>query len=520
MRKSFSLLLAVLFCLTLVPAGASRAEAFDLGQLHCRYAILVDAANPSAALYGIEKNADEQCPTGSTIKILTTIVTLENGNPDDLVTISKNATDFSAKNSLMGIYEGEQWTLRDLLYGLMLPSGNDAAVAIAEHIAGSTKEFAKLMNEKAAEIGMKNTHVVTVNGRDDKNHYSTARDMAVLTAYALKNPEFCKIVGTAHYSCTNAAGNHTIDLTNTDRLIADQTDPDFTPQSCLYPGAIGVKTGDTNNAGKCFIGAASRGGITLIGVGLGGTLDDEYYQKNWLNMKPKAKEPYNVQRFTDVIAMFDYAFTDMSVMLTMQDLIDLGMPTSFDVQIENFAPDDENSGRIRLTADVKGETSIQLMKPYYEELKTRIRESAHTNISNNLFAPVTKGDTLGTVTYDIDINGVPLTYNLVADRSVKEGIIATTSAVSGADGAWDVPELISAPIDSTGAEIIPVEEGAPSPIKIILFVVLGLILLAVLVFAALLIRAKIRREKRRKARAARKKREREMMARQNRYRDE
>lgn len=520
MRKAICLFLSVLFLLAgfIMPVSAGEADPFDLDQLHCRYAILVDADNPTEALYGIEKNADVQCATGSTVKILTTIVTLENGNLDDLVTISANAVDFSAKNSLMGLYQGEQWTLRDLLYGLMLPSGNDAAVAIAEHIAGSTKAFANLMNEKAAEIGMTSSHFVTVNGRDDKNHYSTARDMAVLTAYALKNEEFCKIVGTAHYTCTCAAGNHAIELTNTNRLIADQVSSDgsYTPQSCLYEGAIGVKTGDTNNAGKCFIGAARRGGITLIGVGLGGCLDDEQYQTKVQYQKEKQKDPYNAQRFTDVIAMFDYAFTNLSVMLTMQDLIELGLPTEFDVQIENYAPSDEDSGRIKLKAEVNPNTPIQLMKPYYAELKKSIRDCAVTSISNSLFAPVMEGDTLGTVTYNIDAAGVQLNYNLLADRSVEEGVLATETS----DGIplEEVPRLMSDPTGVDGTVVKPVEETASSPLKTVLFVVLGLLLLAMLVFVALVIRAKIRREKRRKARAARKKREREMM--QRRYRDE
>ena len=160
--------------------------------MHERYAILVSTDDPTTALYGIEKNADAKCSTGSTIKILTCMLAIESDRLDEVATVSDNAVNFNKKyNSLMGIEAGEKWTVKDLLYGLMLPSGNDAAIAIAEQLAGSTKAFAKLMNEKAQELGMTHSHFTTVHGKDDSGkNYSTARDMALLTAWALQNETF------------------------------------------------------------------------------------------------------------------------------------------------------------------------------------------------------------------------------------------------------------------------------------------------------------------------------------------
>ena len=179
-NKVVAVLLSVLFLILLLPAPSTRADGFDVGTLRERYAILVDANDPTTALYGIEKNADAKCSTGSTIKILTCMLAIESDRLDEEATVSDNAVNFNKKyNSLMGIEAGEKWAIQDLLYGLMLPSGNDAAIAIAEHLAGSTKAFANKMNEKAQELGMTHSHFTTVHGKDDgkadnPKNYSTA----------------------------------------------------------------------------------------------------------------------------------------------------------------------------------------------------------------------------------------------------------------------------------------------------------------------------------------------------------
>lgn len=137
-----------------------------------------------------EKNGDQKMRIASLTKIMTAIVAIENGNLEDMVTTSDNA--YGTEGSSIYLKRGEQLTLEDMLYGLMLRSGNDAAVAIAEHIGGSVEGFAFLMNEKAKILGMNHTHFVNPHGLDDKEHYSTPKDMAILTAYALKNSTFKK----------------------------------------------------------------------------------------------------------------------------------------------------------------------------------------------------------------------------------------------------------------------------------------------------------------------------------------
>ena len=508
-KKAIAALLSFLFLFLQWPAPAARADGFDVGTLRERYAILVDANEPTTALYGIEKNADAKCSTGSTIKILTCMLAIESGRLDEVATVSDNAVNFSKYNSLMHLKAGEQWIVRDLLYGLMLPSGNDAAIAIAEHLAGSTKAFANKMNEKAQELGMTHSHFTTVHGKDEgkadnPRNYSTARDMAILTAWALQNDTFRQIVSTTTYTCTDASGAHTEILQNTNRLLIDAvSDGTYTPISCLYKDAIGVKTGDTNSAGKCFIGAASRGGVTLIAVLLGGTLDDPDYLARYANMNDKAKDPYNAQRFEDAIAMFDYGFKQMSQLLTVQDLIDMGMPVSFPVQVQNAAKNDPKNGLLTVSPRLDAKQQLQLMTPFMEQLTQSISTMAETKIGT-LVAPINAGDVVGTVEYRVG-NSILFTSNLYADRDVKEGILSSEPTAGGNEQ----PQVSAgAPLMGTASTLTgePVKENSTK--KIIMIILVVLLVLVVIAFVVFLIIVRIRRERRRKARAAARRRKR------------
>ena len=510
-QKTIALFLSILFVVLILPAPAARADGFDVGTLRERYAILVNADDPATALYGIEKNADEQCSTGSTIKILTCMLAIESGRLDEEATVSENAVNFNKKyNSLMGLESGQKWTIRDLLYGLMLPSGNDAAVTIAEHLAGSEKAFAKQMNAKAQEIGMTHSYFTKVHGKDDSGkNYSTARDMAVLTAWALQNDTFRKIVSTTTYTCTDISGRRTITLQNTNRLLIDaESDGTYTPISCLYPDAIGVKTGDTNLAGKCFIAAASRGGVTLIAVLLGGTLDDPEYLKKSANMNAKAKDPYNAQRFEDAISVFNYAFKQMSNLVTVQDLIDMGMPVSFPVQVQNAAKNDPENGQLTVSPRLDATQQLQLMQPFMEQLMSNIQSMAETKIGT-LVAPINAGDVVGTVEYKVG-NSTLFTSNLYADRDVKEGILSNEQpgepvsiSQQPSVSVGNQTQLMGTASTLTGE---PVKESNAKRIVLTAAVVL----LIVLVIAAIVffIVVRIRRERRRKARAAARRRKR------------
>ena len=201
----------------------------------------------------IGKNEDVKSAMASTTKIMTTIVILEKSDLDETVTVSAKAG--GTGGSRLGLKRGDKASVKDLLYGLMLRSGNDAAVALAEHVGGSVKEFAELMNEKAIELGLTNTHFVTPHGLDDANHYTTALELAKLTDYAMDNETFAKIVGTK--STTIYINNQPRQIKNTNELLG------------VLNGVVGVKTGFTNNAGRCLVTETKRNNMDIITIVLG-----------------------------------------------------------------------------------------------------------------------------------------------------------------------------------------------------------------------------------------------------------
>lgn len=211
--------------------------------LSAKHAILLDAAT-GRVLY--EKHAEEQSLIASTTKIMTALVVCEQCNVLDRMRIPKEAVGI--EGSSMYLKEGEVLTIQDLLYGLMLHSGNDAAVALAIYCGGTVEGFAGLMNDKARELGLRGTHFENPNGLDSPGHYSTARDLAVLTAYAMKNPIFYKTVSTK----TVTVGQR--QLRNHNKLLWQMD------------GADGVKTGYTKAAGRILVSSATRQGRRLIAV--------------------------------------------------------------------------------------------------------------------------------------------------------------------------------------------------------------------------------------------------------------
>lgn len=216
-------------------------------------AILMNA-DTGKVLYA--KNADKHHANASTTKIMTCILALENCKLTDKITASANAA--AQEPTKLYMRKGETFQLKDLLYSLMLPSHNDTAVAIAEHISGNTKDFAALMNKKAKSIGCTGTHFVTPNGLDNGlNHYSTARDLAKIAQYALKNATFRKIISTSTYRFKSVQGT-TYQVYTTNELLNKLT------------GVSGMKTGFTNKAGYCFVGTIKgKNGHTYISVTLG-----------------------------------------------------------------------------------------------------------------------------------------------------------------------------------------------------------------------------------------------------------
>jgi len=225
----------------------------------------------------------------STTKIMTAIIVLENSNLDDVVTISSKAAGTSG--SRLGLKTNDKISVRDLLYGLMLCSGNDAAFALAEYVGGDLPSFAILMNNKCKFLGLTSTNFVTPHGLDNDEHYTTAYELAVITNYALQNETFCNYVGTKNYTVTiNGLPKN---LSNTNELLG------------TLNGVYGVKTGFTNGANRCLVTAIKRDNMDIICIVLGAdtkkdrTQDSikliEYAFKNFemINIREKIMSEFN-----------------------------------------------------------------------------------------------------------------------------------------------------------------------------------------------------------------------------------
>ncbi|WNS44443.1 D-alanyl-D-alanine carboxypeptidase family protein [Paenibacillus sp. MMS20-IR301] len=245
-------LVSLLICLllVLVPLPCVRAENASVST-HARAAALIDVES-GRLLYS--SRGDEPMLIASLTKIMTAIVAIENGDLASKVKVGKNA--FAKEGSSLYLKQGEEMSLEDMLYGLMLRSGNDAATAIAEHVGGSEQGFVYLMNAKAEELNLKHTHFANPHGLDAEGHYSSANDLAELTAYALHNPVFKEIVATKEKTADNPNEQWDYKWSNKNKMLR------------LYEGADGVKTGYTKKALRCLVSSATRGGQQLVAVTL------------------------------------------------------------------------------------------------------------------------------------------------------------------------------------------------------------------------------------------------------------
>ena len=222
----------------------------DMPKTSSRIALIYDRAS-GEVIY--EKNGYRKAKMASTTKIMTSLIVLEKGNLSDTVTVSKKAA--GTGGSRLGLKTNDKITVNDLLMGLMLESGNDAAIALAEHIGDGVEKFADLMNAKAKELGLKNTHFAVPHGLDNEEHYTTALELAKITDYALKIEKFRNIVATKEYNVTINGYNKVI--SNTNELLGS------------LDGVYGVKTGFTNGAGRCLVTSCKRGELDIITIVLG-----------------------------------------------------------------------------------------------------------------------------------------------------------------------------------------------------------------------------------------------------------
>ena len=247
MRKPRSLL--ALFCCTMITLFTGGARAEEEIDSTARSAILIERHTGQVLL---SRNADEALPMASTTKVMTALMALEYGRLDEAVTVGRNAYGVPGTSIYLNL--GEKILLKDLLYGLMLSSGNDAAVAIAEHIGGNVETFCRMMTERAAELGCKDTVFVNPNGLPVKGHHTTASDLALIAREAMKHELFREIVSTQRASIPWEGRSYSRILNNKNKLLS------------TYEGATGIKTGYTKAAGRCLVFGAKRDGLEVIGV--------------------------------------------------------------------------------------------------------------------------------------------------------------------------------------------------------------------------------------------------------------
>lgn len=349
-----------------------------------------------------EKNAYEIMYPASTTKILTAIVVLENAELDELATVSKNALETIPNGYVTcNLQIGEELSVKDLMYALMVKSANDAAVVLAEHVGGSVEGFADMMNQKAKEIGCKNTHFVNPNGIHDENHYTTAYDLYLMADYALSfehTNEFRDFVSRTSYTlpATNlypaddrifSTTNELIKINNNDRI-----------DNYYYKNALGIKTGHTSQAGYCLVSSSSRDDLEFISVILDGGFDSRGLS----------------ERYTETIKLFNFGYDNFTLTKIKEanNIIDT-------IIVEKATKETESLNLLikdSITVINDKSTDVDKINP---DIK----------LNENIIAPITKGDVLGTITYTVD--DIDYTSDLIAAHDVEKFDITFELLVTG-----------------------------------------------------------------------------------------
>ena len=333
-----------------------------------------------------EKNSEEKRYPASTTKIMTALLTLE--NVEDLqskATVSYNAV-FSVPSgySVDTLKVGEELSIEELLYALLVKSSNEAANVLAEYVAGNVDSFATMMNTRAAELGCKNTNFVNPNGIHNENHYSTAYDLSLIAKEAMKNETFRKIVSTV---------SHTLPSTNkyeqTDRNLITTNDLINKKNKNYYEYAIGIKTGYTAYAKNCLVAGANKDGVELISVVLG----TDKKEVNGLS-----------KRDTDTKTLFEYVYNNFS-----QKKVSTARETVVgQTKIKGETTETKN-------LDLNTDSDINILVTNDKE-KDEI--NGEIKLNENIKAPIAKGDKLGTITYNLD--GIEYTANVIASNDVQK----------------------------------------------------------------------------------------------------
>ena len=351
---------------------AQTTDSLESSSINSRSCIVYDR-NSHMILYG--KNEKTQVKMASTTKIMTSIIIIENYNLSETIEISKKAA--GTGGSRLGLKTGDKITIKDLLYSLMLCSGNDAAVALAEYAGGDIQGFAELMNKKASELGLANTHYESPHGLDSDGHYTTAYELAILTDYALKNETFSKIVGTKNYTIT--INGYPKNLSNTNELLG------------YLNGVYGVKTGFTNGANRCLVTACKRDEMDIICVVLGA--DTKKY------------------RTQDSIKLIEYAFKNFTYINANQ------------IATENFENwKDENLKYIDINKSSSASFDFEIEtceNPILSVYKNDIGNiKTYISINTNLEAPISSNTVIGNLTLSLN-NQTLITLNIINTNDIN-----------------------------------------------------------------------------------------------------
>ena len=334
---------------------SSSSSAFNsqitIPTTNSRSCVVIDR-NTNTILYG--KNEKEKRKMASTTKIMTAIVIIENYNLNETVEISKKAA--GTGGSRLGLKTGDKIIIKDLLYGLMLRSGNDAAVALAEYACGDIKGFAELMNKKAMELNLANTHFETPHGLDSDGHYTTSYELALLSNYALKNKTFAQIVGTKEY--TISINGYPKQLSNTNELLGN------------FNGVYGIKTGFTNGANRCLVTACKRNDMDIICVVLGA--DTKKF------------------RTQDSIKLINYIFENFKP-VNIKELIDKDFNNWKNENINKFIINKGISKDIKLSIDTSNISYTPIRKDFINTIHTTI------NCKTYFEAPLNNNTEIGTI---------------------------------------------------------------------------------------------------------------------------
>lgn len=322
------------------------------------------------------KNENKRSAMASTTKIMTCIVVIENADLNAEVKISAKAA--GTGGSRLGLKKDDKITIKDLLYGLMLRSGNDAAVALAEYVGKDKEGFANLMNKKAKELGLKDTHFVTPHGLDDPEHYTTAYELAKIADYALKNEMFAKIVGTKEHTIN--INGYAKQLCNTNELLG------------YLQGVSGVKTGFTNNAGRCLVTSVNRNDFEIITVVLGADTKKI--------------------RTADSINLIEYAYENYKY-LNIEDIVN-----------EKFGNWKEiNEKRIQVEKGKNKTVVLKLRKIKNKVIPVKKSDIDNINIEINclyyLKAPIEKGDVIGNLKITLNEEVVEV-VDIVNNEEIKK----------------------------------------------------------------------------------------------------